>query len=111
MSIKTLCSKHKVTHYTKSQVEGTEGSLTPSQAKGTVHSCFIQPARSSDQIVAMQQETEISHVIYYDHDPSIEKGAEVTFGTRKFEVTARAVNFDEDDQLWKVFCNEKDRDN
>jgi|GEM_PF-4152491 len=110
MSLSSLCSRHTVVHNTQSETTGTAGSLSPSQTQGNTHTCFIQPASTNDRLVSTQFETEISHVLYYDHDPGLEQGDEVIFGTRTFEVDARAINTDEAGRLWKVYALEKDRD-
>ena len=110
MSIKSLCSKHTVTHYSNSPTVGTAGSLTPSQTVGAVHTCFIQPVSANDRLVASQFETEISHVIFYDHDPGLTPGDEIKYGTRVFEITSEGMNVVEADRLWQVYAVEKDRD-
>jgi len=110
MSISSLCSRHAVQHFTKSETTGTAGSISPTQTSGAVHTCFIQPATANDRMVAGQFDSEISHTIYYDHDPGLAAGDKITFGSRKFFVTNPATNTIEDDRLWKLFALEKGRE-
>jgi len=102
MSIQSLCDK-LVTPYARVRTDGAAGSaaFTYPTAGAPFH-VRIQPASSYERTIALQRDTEISHVMYTPADPGLNEGDRIVWDGRNFDVQAKAINFDEQDRLWKL---------
>lgn len=106
MTIASLCI-HVVDHYTAVKTTGSAGSTAFTwPTKTATLKCRIQPASASELDYARKRDTEISHVLYFPDDPGIETRDKLFFGSRAFDVIAKATNTDELNRLYKALVME-----
>ncbi len=109
MTIASLCDK-SVDHYAAVRTTGTAGSAAFTwPTKTATLSCRIQPASASELDYAKKRDTEISHVLYFATDPGLDTRDKLFFGSRTFDVKAKATNTDEQNRLYKVLVQETDQ--
>ncbi len=109
MTISSLCDK-SVDHYAAVRTTGTAGSAAFTwPSKTATLKCRIQPASASERDYARQRDTEVSHVLYFDADPGIDTRDKLYFGSRKFEVLAKATDTDEQGRLYRALVLELDQ--
>lgn len=102
MSIQSLCDK-LVTPYARVRGEGRAGSAAYTYpTAGAAFRARIQPSGAYERMIALQRDSEISHVMYTAADPGLNEGDRIVWDDRNFDVQAKAVNFDEQDRLWKT---------
>ena len=109
MSLTSLCDK-LVDIYPKVEARGSAGGRTVTwPTKSASVRARIQPTSMSEQTLALQRGSSITHVLYFTADPSIGNGDEVRFGTRVFRAESDAIDFDEQGRLWKVRAEEQEQ--
>lgn len=102
MTIASLCDK-LVTPYACVETRGAAGSAAYTwPTAGTPLRARIQPASSYDRTLALQKDTEISHVMYFASDPGVDEGDRIVFASRNFACQAKPINVDELNRLWKL---------
>jgi hypothetical protein len=102
MSIQSLCDK-LVTPYPRVRSEGGAGSASFTYpTAGTPFRVRIQPASSYERMIALQRDTEISHIMYSPTDPNVVRETRIVYNSRNFDVQATPTNTDEQDRLWKL---------
>ena len=103
MTIASLCDK-LVTPYARVEARtGGAGSASYTwPTAGTPFYVRIQPASSYDRTIALQRDTEISHVMYSVSDPGVDEGDRIVFDSRNFDVQAKPIDTDEQNRLWKL---------
>lgn len=102
MSIRSLMDK-RVDIYARVDSTGGAGSQAytwPKITKTTM--ARLQPSPSQDIVMALQRDAQISHVIYFADDPSLNDRDQIQFDGRTFDVIGKAINFDEQARLWRA---------
>lgn len=102
MSIQSLCDK-LVTPYARVESRGAAGSAAFTYpTAGTAFRARLQPSSSYERTIALQRDSEISHVMYTPADHGLDEQDRIVWDGRNFDVQAKAINFDEQDRLWKT---------
>jgi len=109
MSIASLCDRHTVDLYTRSESRGAAGSAAYTYALAATKRCFLQPASTRDRTIALQSGYEISHVAYFASDPSLRGGDEIRYGSRVLTVVGKPINAGEMGRYWRVEAMEQEQ--
>jgi len=115
VSIRSQC-RDLVTHQPRTATVGTAGSLAFSHSGTANKRCAVQPRSSGDVVIVQQREYVVTCVLYFPDDPGSSHGDQFVvvqpagLKDRVLEQIGEPVNQAGKDRLWRVDCEEKERD-
>lgn len=116
MSILSQCSRDLVSYQPRTASVGTAGAQAFTHSGTTKKRCQIQPRGSFDNVIVEQREYVITHVLYFASDPGTSHGDQFTvvepagLKDKVLEQVGKAVDQTGLGRLWRVECEERERD-